>query len=157
MTPNSCIDVSNLFVLCDFVNMPRLRDSYRNQIIASAVIIGELRPGIEPSEVAYRYHIHRSSVYRLINKVTKVVDHLRSGRPRDTDDREDHAMLKLNRRNQFRSAAETAKATIGHRGRRISAYNNNKKIKIINNHYFYIAPFPLFQLPEVLYILLLPY
>ena len=89
--------------------MPRLSDSDRNRII------GEIRAGIKPSEIALRYNIHRSSVYRLMNKFTQdgdVVDRPRSGRPRITDARGDRAMLIENRRNPFRSAAETARPTI---------------------------------------------
>ena len=97
--------------------MPRMSDSDRNRII------GEIRAGIKPSEVALRYNLHRSAVYRLMNKFTQdgdVVDRPRSGRPRVTDAREDRAMLMEHRRNPYRSAAETARATIGHHGRRIS-------------------------------------
>ena len=54
------------------------------------------------------------------NQVGDVVDRPRSGRPRVTDAREDRAMLMENCRNPFRSVAETARATIGHHGRRIS-------------------------------------
>ena len=70
--------------------MPRLSDSDRNRII------GEIRAGIKPSEIALRYNIHRSSVYRLMNKFTQdgdVVDRPRSERPRITDARGDRAML----------------------------------------------------------------
>ena len=76
---NSCIDVSHLIILCDLASMPRLSDSDRNRII------GEIRAGIKPSEVALRYNVHRSAVYRLMNKFTQdgdVVDRPRSGRPR---------------------------------------------------------------------------
>ena len=114
---NPCIDVSHLIILCEFASMPRLSDSDRNRMI------GEIRAGIKPSEVALRYNVHRSAVYRLMNKFTQdgdVVDRPRSGRPRVTDARQDRAMLMENRRNPFRSAAETARATIGHHGRHIS-------------------------------------
>ena len=98
--------------------MPRMSDSDRNRII------GEIRAGIKPSEVALRYNLHRSAVYRLMNKFTQdgdVVDRPRSGRPRVTDAREDRAMLMEHRRNPYRSAAETARATIGHHGRTATA------------------------------------
>ena len=114
---DSCIDVSYLIILCDLASMPRLSDSDRNRII------GEIRAGIKPSEVALRYNVHRSAVYRLMNKFTQdgdVVDRPRSGRPRVTDAREDRAMLMEHRRNPYRSAAETARVTIRHHGRRIS-------------------------------------
>ena len=114
---DSSLNVLLLFIYLDFINMPRLSVSDRDRII------GEIRAGIKPREVALRYNVNRSTVHRMMNTFTQegdVVDHKRSGYPRVTNAREDRAMLMENRRNPYRTAAETARATIDNNGRQIS-------------------------------------
>ena len=73
-------------------------------------------------------------MYRLMNKFTMegdVANRQRSRHPRVTNAREDRAMLMENRRNPYRTAVETARATVGNHGRQISDRTVRRRLRDI--------------------------
>lgn len=98
------------------LRMPRLNYENRNRIL------GLLQGGVSQTEVARRFNVHRSTVFRLIrrfNATGSVADRPRPGARRVTTARQDVFIRQRHLRNRFLNAQSTASIVVGTRGRTI--------------------------------------
>ncbi len=111
--------------------MPRLNNADRNQAI------GMLDAGNSQLRVARRFHVHPSTINRLLNRYQTtgtVNDRRRSGTPRVTTDRQDRNIRLRHLRNRFLTAASTARTEVGTRGRLISARTVRRRLAAARLH-----------------------
>lgn len=109
--------------------MPRLNNADRQRIL------GLIDAGISHNEIARRYHVHRSTISRLIHRVRvtgSVSDRPRSGQPRVTSRRQDRFIRLRHLRNRFINCQETASVVIGNRGRPVHRRTVSRRLREFN-------------------------
>lgn len=106
--------------------MPRLNNENRNRIL------GLLDAGISQKDIARRFNVDRTTIYRLVQRVRltgTVNDRPRPGQVRVTSRRQDNYIRQLHLRHRFQTAAQTASVVIGNRGRRIHRMTVSRRLK----------------------------
>ena len=99
------------------IKMPRLTNDQRNQAIWM------LKSGINQERVARHFHVHQSTVSRLNNRYRatgRVSDCPHPGAQRVMSARQDRYIVISHLHNHFTTVEETARTTIGMRGRLIN-------------------------------------
>ena len=98
--------------------MPRLTSDQRQRAL------GMLQAGVGYRVVARRLGCHHTTITRLRQREAdtgSANDRQRSGRPRTTDDAQDHHIRLQHLRDRFRTAVQTARETPGRYNDRVSA------------------------------------
>ena len=78
--------------------------------------------GRSECDVAQQFRVNESTTSRLVQRLRatgRLTDHLRSGRPRITTQRQDRRIRLVHLRNRLRTATETAREVIGTHGHRV--------------------------------------
>lgn len=119
--------------------MPRLDDASRNRAA------GMLAAGMPAYQVAAAFRVHPTTIYRLQERVATtgtVADRPRPGQPRVTTPRQDRAIRHRHLQDRFATAAATARATQGQRGRPISRQTVRRRLLDghITCHRPYVGP-----------------
>ncbi|XP_052268074.1 uncharacterized protein LOC127869486 [Dreissena polymorpha] len=111
--------------------MPRLLEHERSE----AVVM--LRAGTGVTDVARQFNCARSTVKRLWERynVTGIVkDRPHSGQPKITTPRQDANLRRVHSRFRFCSATQSARLTIGIRGRPIHAPTVRRRLRAVALH-----------------------
>ena len=106
--------------------MPRLSATERERAI------GMLLAGQSPDDVAAHFGVHRTTIFRLKNRVAttgSTKDRQRPGRPYVLDDRTKRQVVRTFRNNPFQTAAALARQTIGRGNRPVSAMTIGRFLK----------------------------